>query len=230
MREALQKRPDITLKKMDWGTVRSLPSLLGASLSGDGTVLDNVISIFEKRGYEVCNISELLPELVVSFGHNTKKKPRSVDLERINQGAAVTRALGAFDVGQACVVVGKRAVAVEGAEGTDVMLERVAELREIGRLSKKTGGVMVKAMKPNQNERADLPTIGPGTIDAASRAGLNGIGVEAGKTLIVEKEKTLNLAQELGLFCLWVWRKRKWLNHQQKYILFLGKNPEMHWE
>ncbi len=193
-------RPEISLKKIDLESARTLSALLGKRLSGDNALLDSVIAILEKRGFEVCSIAELLPELVVSDGPNTAKKPKAADLDRIKQGAELTRALGSFDVGQACVLVGRRAVAVEGAEGTDAMLERVAIMREKGRLSKRKGGVLVKAMKPGQNERADLPTIGPTTIEAVYRAGLSGIGAQAGKTLIVEKEKTLKRARELGLF------------------------------
>ena len=193
-------RPELSLQKVDLESARTLTSLLGARLSGDNTLLDGVVAIFEKRGFEVCSIAEYIPELVVSAGPNTAKKPKAADLDRIKQGAALTRALGGFDVGQACVLIGRRAVAVEGAEGTDVMLERVATMREIGRLSKRKGGVLVKAMKPGQNERADLPSIGPATIEAVYRAGLSGIGAQAGKTLIIEKEKTLKRARELGLY------------------------------
>lgn len=193
-------RPVFKVSRMDWGGVRTLPGVLATLLSGDNAILTGVISIFEKRGFEVCNISELLPELVVAMGANTATKPKTADINRIAEGAAVSRALGSFDIGQACVVLGKRAVALEGVEGTDAMLQRVADLRTNGRLPKRKGGVLIKSVKPGQDERADLPAIGPQTIESVHAAGLVGIGVQAGKTLIVQREATLKRARDLGIF------------------------------
>ena len=138
--------------------------------------------------------------MVVLRGANTPLKPSSSDMERIIEGVAVTGAMGRFDIGQGCVVVGKRAVAVEGAEGTDAMLERVSKLRIDGRLPNKRGGVLIKAVKQGQDERADLPAIGPGTIEAVNAAGLTGIGGQAGKTLIIDKEHTIALARKYKIF------------------------------
>jgi DUF1009 family protein len=193
-------RPELKLRKLDWVGIQTLPHLLAALIGGDNAVLTGVISIIEKRGFKVQSIADLLPELTVKSGANTATKPRAADLQRIAEGVDVTRALGRFDIGQGCVVVGQRAVAVEGAEGTDAMLHRIAELRSIGRLPNRRGGVLVKAVKLGQDERADLPAIGPDTVLAVEQAGLLGIGVEAGKTLIIEREKTLQLAREHRIF------------------------------
>ncbi len=194
------RRPDISLRKLDWGTVRTLPEVLGVMLSGDNTVLASVIEIFERRGFPVASMASLLPELLVRPGANGGCKPRKRDVSRLEDGLEVVRELGRFDIGQGAVIVGDRAVAIEAVEGTDAMLERVAQLRRIGRLPAKRGGVLVKGLKPKQDERADLPTIGPKTISNIHAAGLNGVGLEAGKTLIVEREETLRLADQLGVF------------------------------
>ena len=193
-------RPEFKLHKLDWGAIRTLPSLLAAMLGGDNHILSGVISVIEKRGITVCNVAELMPELTVKAGANTATKPKAANKKRIAQGFEVANAMGQFDIGQACVVVGSRAVALEGAEGTDAMLRRVGELREVGRLSKRRGGVLVKVVKPGQDERADLPAIGPDTIRAVHTADLEGIGVQAGKTLMIEKQKTLQMARENDLF------------------------------
>ena len=193
-------RPEFTLKKMDWGTFITLPTLLSAHWSGDNAVLNNVIDIFEKRGFEVCNIAKLIPELAVAEGANTKLTAKKKAKVQIALGAQVCRTLGQFDIGQGCVVIGKRAVAVEGVEGTDAMLERVAELKKQGRLPTIRDGVLVKSLKPNQNKKADLPTIGPNTVQKIFEAGLVGIGVEANNTLIVERVKTIQTANNHGLF------------------------------
>jgi hypothetical protein len=193
-------RPEFKILKMDWGAIRTLAGLLAAMLGGDNHILSGVISTFEKRGITVCNVAELLPELTVEAGANTPSNPKAANKKRIVQGFEVANAMGQFDIGQACVVVGSRAVALEGAEGTDAMLRRVAELREIGRLPKRRGGVLVKVVKPGQDERADLPAIGPDTVRGVSAAGLVGIGVQAGKTLMIEKQNTLKLARDHDIF------------------------------
>ena len=193
-------RPELKLRKMDFGAVRTLPGLLSVLLAGDNSILSGVIGVFEKRGYNVCSIAELAPELLATAGPNTSLKPNRRELDRLLEGVSVTRALGPYDVGQACVVIGKRAVAVEGVEGTDGMLRRIEELRLNGRLPNGKTGVLVKCTKPTQDERADLPTIGPQTVENAHRAMLCGIGIEAGKSIVIERDKTFQLAKQLGIF------------------------------
>ena len=102
-----------------------------------------------------------------------------------------------MDVGQGCVVQQGIVLAVEAIEGTDAMLARAAGLRRPG-----PGGVLVKLVKPGQDRRADLPTLGPRTIDAATRAGLRGIAFEAGGTLFTDRALCIALADAAGLFLL----------------------------
>jgi len=185
---------------MDLGAIRTLPRMLSVLFAGDNSVLSGVMSVFEKRGYRVCGVAELAPELLAKVGPNTTNKPNKKELDRLLTGVAVTHALGPYDVGQACVVNGKRAVAVEGIEGTDGMLKRIEELRSSGRLPDRKTGVLVKCTKPGQDFRADLPTIGPQTIENAHRAQLCGIGIEAHKSIIIDREETLSLAKQHGVF------------------------------
>jgi len=103
-------------------------------------------------------------------------------------------------VGQGAVSVGGRIVALEGVEGTDRMLQRVAELRAEGRISARRRGVLVKLCKPQQDIRADLPTIGQSTIESAAAAGLSGIAVQAGRALLLQREETLKRADTAGIF------------------------------
>ena len=194
------KRPEIGLRKMDWEAIRTFAGMLSSLLAGDNEILSGVIEVFENRGFDVCNLATLLPELFVKEGENGGPRPAKKNIERIRHGAEVTKALGTFDIGQAAVVVGRRVVAVEGVEGTDAMLRRVADLRDIGRLPRKMGGILYKSVKPGQDERADLPTIGPETVRQVFAAGLDGIGVDADKTIMIEREKTLELAQRHRIF------------------------------
>jgi DUF1009 family protein len=100
-------------------------------------------------------------------------------------------------VGQGCVVQQGIVLAVEAIEGTDAMLARAATLARPG-----PGGVLVKMVKPGQDRRADLPTIGPRTIDAAHAAGLRGVAFEAGGTLFTDRTACIEQADQAGLFLL----------------------------
>ena len=110
------------------------------------------------------------------------RRPSPRDRDDIAIGFDYLRAAGPFDVGQAVVVAGKHVLAVEAAEGTDQMLARIAEMRVNGRLRAAAGaGVLVKAAKPTQDRRFDLPSIGPRTVEGVARAGLAGIAVDGGR-------------------------------------------------
>jgi UDP-2,3-diacylglucosamine hydrolase len=94
---------------------------------------------------------------------------------------------------------------VEATEGTDNMLVRVAALRSEGRLTKPRGiGVLVKAPKPGQDRRFDLPAIGPKTIENVTRAGLAGLAVAAGSAIVAEPDKTSAAADNAGIFFIGV--------------------------
>jgi DUF1009 family protein len=109
-----------------------------------------------------------------------------------------------FDVGQAVVVADTRVLAIEAAEGTDRMLARIAELRQGGRIADARRGVLVKAAKRGQDRRVDLPSIGPRTVEGAARAGLAGIAVVSGSTIIAEAGLTGAAADRERLFVIGV--------------------------
>jgi DUF1009 family protein len=148
----------------------------------------------------VVGAHEVVPDLLAIEGAITKAKPKPADHRDLNAAFAAAKAIGALDIGQAAVAIGGRVVAVEGIEGTDGLLARIRTLREHPRLSGKKRGVIVKCAKPGQELRADLPAIGPQTVQAAHEAGLAGIGVEAGHSLILDYEKVRASADALGLF------------------------------
>jgi len=125
----------------------------------------------------------------------TRTGPDAQARADIDRGVAVVRALGAVDVGQGCVVQQGIVLALEAIEGTDAMLARAAKLSRPG-----PGGVLVKLVKPGQDRRADLPTIGPGTVAAAASAGLRGIAFEAGGTILTDRAAMVADAEAAGLF------------------------------
>jgi UDP-2,3-diacylglucosamine hydrolase len=109
--------------------------------------------------------------------------------------------VGAFDIGQAAVIADGHVVAVEASEGTDNMLTRVAQLRSEGRLTKPLGvGVLVKAPKPGQDRRFDLPAIGPKTVENVVRAGLGGLAVAAGSAIVAEPDKVSAAVDRAKIF------------------------------
>ncbi|TYC58619.1 DUF1009 domain-containing protein [Rhodobacterales bacterium] len=197
----VSKRPDFTSILGDFGTLKRLPTIIRALAGGDDSLLTKVIRLFEDEGFRVVGIKDVAPQLLASSGVLGKVQPADADWRDLQLALKATEKLGELDIGQAAVAVGGRVVALEGAEGTDLMLERCADLKRVGRIrAKGRSGVLVKTAKPNQDLRVDLPTVGPRTIDLAVAAGLAGIAVEAQGALIAEKEQTLGRANEAGLF------------------------------
>ena len=143
-----------------------------------------------------------MPDLIAGDGVMTKAETDRRRPQGLAAAFAAAKAIGALDIGQAAIAIGGRAIALEGVEGTDGLLARTRELRSHGRLAGKQRGVIVKCAKPGQELRADLPAIGPLTVAAAHEAGLAGIGVEAGRSLILDYETVCADSDALGLFVI----------------------------
>lgn len=176
--------------------------LATAFAKGDDNLLRVIVSYVEGHGIKVVGAHELMPDLLVPAGLHTRRKPTAADRRDIEAALAAAKAIGALDIGQAAVSIGGRAIALEGIEGTDGLLERVAALRDHGRLAGRKGGVLVKCAKPGQELRADLPTIGLHTVAAAHAAGLNGIATEAEASLALGFGDMVAKADDLGLFII----------------------------
>lgn len=196
----IKRRPQLARIRPSLGLLAIVPSVIMALARGDDGLLKVVTRGLEKRGIKVIGAHEVVPELAAGEGTLTATGPKQSDWRDIEAARQAAKAIGALDIGQAAIAIGGRAIALEGIEGTGGLLERTRELRGHGRLAGKTRGVLVKCAKPGQELRADLPSIGPQTIEAAYAAGLAGIAVEAGRSLILEGPATLSRANELGLF------------------------------
>ncbi len=196
------RRPDLAALRPDLGFWRNLPAILRIiAAGGDDSVLTRVVRFFEAQGFRVVSPGAVAPELIVGSGPLGGVAAPPEAAADVALGFDVVRALGPFDVGQAVVVARGRATAIEGAEGTDAMLARVAEHRSTGDLAeKRVSGVLVKRPKPGQELRVDLPAIGPDTVRRASRAGLAGIAVLAHGVLAVERSALQETADASGLF------------------------------
>ena len=195
-------RPDLANVRFDFGAIKNLPFLLGLGVGGDDQVLSSVVRFLEGKGYRVYGAGEVAPELLAAEGTLGAKAPSPEDRADIEAGFRVVSALGRLDVGQAAVVVKGRVLAVEAAEGTNAMLARCDEMRKGAGRRRGLAGVLVKAPKPGQEERVDLPTIGPETVEMAAQAGLAGIAVAAGRVLIADRDATIAAAGQHGLFLI----------------------------
>jgi DUF1009 family protein len=194
-------RPAIWTIRPDLKTLRLLPRILGIFRGGDDHLLSGVARIFEEHGFRLIGAHEIAPEILMSEGPLGRERPGERDHADIAKGLALLEALSPFDIGQAVVVAGGRVLAVEAAEGTDRMLARIHELRKSGQMAADRG-VLVKAAKHGQDKRVDLPSIGPQTVTSAARAGLSGIAVVAGNTIVAEPEQIAELADREHLFVL----------------------------
>jgi DUF1009 family protein len=159
-----------------------------------------VIKLIEGEGLRVVGAHEIAPDLLATVGPLGAIAPGDDDRRDIARAGEAADALGRLDIGQGAVSIGGRVVATEGLEGTDGMLERVAALRAAGRISPRRRGVLVKLCKPQQDIRADLPAIGVSTVLNAKAAGLAGVAIEAGRSLVLDRGALVKAADENGLF------------------------------
>jgi len=190
-------RPPLMDLRPDAEGARIMARIGRAAFAGDDGLLAAVVRVLGEEGFRVLGAHEVLTEAVGPRGQMGRIAPDAAAMADIERGAAVVRALGQVDVGQACVVQQGVVLAVEAIEGTDAMLVRAAALARPG-----PGGVLVKLVKPGQDRRADLPTIGPATLRAAVSAGLRGVAFEAGGTLLTDRAACITEADGAGIFLL----------------------------
>jgi DUF1009 family protein len=200
-------RPAIRDLRLDWPTVRAMPRIIRSFRGGDDHLLSGVADILGDAGLRIIAVHDVAPEILVPDGVLGRCQPGARDRADIARAFEVLAALGPFDIGQGAVVADNNVLAVEAAEGTDNMLSRLIELRRLGRVTARLGvGVLVKAPKPSQDRRFDLPAIGPRTIEHAARAGLAGVAVAAGSAIIADAAETIAIADRAGIFLAGVGR------------------------
>jgi UDP-2,3-diacylglucosamine hydrolase len=196
-------RPALSEIRLDWGTLRVIGGIWAAFRGGDDHLLSGIGRIFEREGFRLVGLKEIAPDLLMPEGCATRKIPDQAALADISKGREVLRALGPFDIGQAVVVIDGHVVGVEGIEGTNDLLARIAALRAAGRIRARHGrGVLVKAPKSQQDLRFDLPTIGPKTIEGLAAAALAGVAVAAGNTIVADPQAMIETADAAGLFVI----------------------------
>ena len=187
-------RPALSLRALDLPTLRLLPRVVRALRRGDDGALRIVIGILEGAGFQVLGAHEAAPDLLPPAGILTEVNPGPEAAALALLGDRVSAAQGRADLGQAAVLRGGRVAAQEDDAGTDAMLARLAPGQ---------GGQLYKAPKPGQDRRADLPVIGPATVAGAARAGLDGLVIEAGGVMVLDRDRVLRDLDAAGMY-LWV--------------------------
>jgi hypothetical protein len=192
------RRPSLAALRPDWRAAKFIARVGLASLGDDG-LLRAVIKEIESDGFRVLSLENFLADALAPMGVLGAIAPDAVAEADIARGLAVAHALGAFDIGQAVVVQQGMVLGVEAIEGTDALIARCGSQRREG-----GSGVLVKIAKPGQDRRADLPTIGARTVEAVASAGLVGIAVAAGSTLLVDRAAIVDAADRAGIFVVGV--------------------------
>ncbi len=201
------ERPNFSSLKLDAKGVLAVPRVIAAARKGDDALLRAVVDLFEREGFHIVGTSEAAPGLLAPPGQIGRIAPSEESEADIVSAFRIVRAMGALDIGQAAIVCGGLALAVEAAEGTDAMVARIASLPEHFRgTPARRRGVLAKAPKPIQDRKTDLPVIGVQTVQGAAAVGLAGIAVEAGGALILGKRAVIEEADKLGLFLVGVAR------------------------
>jgi hypothetical protein len=194
-------RPELSDLRLDWGALKRLPAILRLFRGGDDHALKGVIKLFEREGFRIVGVDSIAPDLLAWEGAMNAVAFPPDARDDLVFAAKCLADLSAYDCGQALVVWKRRIIAIEAVEGTDAMIDRVAQLRETGRWrASGPSGLLVKAPKTGQDLRADLPAIGPETVAAAARAGLRGLAVASGRVLILDRANVAAQAERAGLF------------------------------
>jgi len=174
----------------DWRLVKLLATL---PYKNTGGLIGGVMKILEEEGIHLGDSTALLKPLLAVAGAMTRRKPSKEECADIAYGRRVANALAGFDVGQSVAICERAAVAVEAMEGTDAMLRRAAGLVNGRRLT------LVKVARRREHLLFDVPVVGLDTIAAMRETGTTALAVEAGRTLMLDREKTIEAAGEAGI-------------------------------
>ncbi|MDL2264034.1 UDP-2,3-diacylglucosamine diphosphatase LpxI [Synergistaceae bacterium OttesenSCG-928-I11] len=165
--------------------------LAGLSSRDDHTLLGGVVRIFEAAGFEVIGYKDILGDLLATSGPIAGRTMNAAEAEDVEYGIGIARVVVPLSFGQSVIVNKKSVVAVEAMEGTDATIVRAGSICK--------AGALVKMMKPGQDARYDVPTVGPQTLNLMARAGLTCLALHAGHTLIMAKGVFMDLAVERGI-------------------------------
>ena len=156
----------------------------------DDTLLSVVVNEYARSGITMAPATDFAPQLLAPAGQLTRRGPTAAEEQDIEFGWTLAKEMGRLDIGQSVAVKGRAVIAVEAVEGTDACIRRAGELCPQG------GFTVVKVAKPQQDMRFDVPTIGLGTIQSLIAAGAKVLAIEAGKTIVVDRDDVVALANQ----------------------------------
>ena len=183
---------EILFKGLKFPDLRAIKLLAKLRNRKDDTIMLAIVEEIEKDGIEVVDQTLYLKPLMPAAGVLTKRRPTEAEEDDIRFGFITAKAMGGMDIGQTVVVKNKAVMAVEAIEGTDACIRRGGSL---GR----GNSIVVKVAKPNQDVRFDVPAVGKTTIESMLESGCTVLAMEAGRTLFVEQQEVLALANKHGL-------------------------------
>jgi len=184
-------KPKFSTLRLDLKGIYYMPGVIKASKLGDAAIIKSIIKILDKEGVKVISSIFFNPELAVKVGTYTKLKPSIEDVKSIKKGIKYFDGLNGLDHIQAIIVKDSKILAVEGRQGTKVMLSKI---------KKKTGGILIKLPKKKQDLRMDLPTIGLKTLKDCKKYGLRGIVLRSKKNIFLDKTKCISFANKNKIF------------------------------
>jgi hypothetical protein len=188
-------RPQIDPERIDAATAPLVPILLDALARGDDGALRAAIGLFEAAGFGVVAAQDLVPELLPPPGLLSAARATALHEEDAARAERVHRILAPADIGQGVILRRGQVLAVEASPGTDFMLRSVRDVA--------AGALFFKAPKRGQDRRADLPVIGPATLERARESRLSAVVVEAGGVMVLRPQDCAQFADAAGLV-LWV--------------------------
>ena len=171
---------------------RMLQLLMSLPDRNDDTVMMMFVQELAKAGIQAFDQTALIKALMPQPGTLSKREPTDAERADMEFGFKIAKDLGRLDIGQTVVVKNQAVMALEAIEGTDACIRRGGELAH-------GGAVVVKTAKPQQDNRFDVPAVGKQTIESMAAVGAKALAIEAGSTLLVEKEQVLALAEEKGI-------------------------------
>ena len=179
---------------------RALALLTSLKSMQTNRILSCLIEEFAKEGLQFQNSALFLDEFFPEKGTLSLRKPTPEEQQTIDYGFGIAKQIAALDIGLTCVVSQQAVIAVEGMEGTDRCIARAGELYKKA-AEKESIVAVVKVARPNQDDRYDLPVIGKTTLKSIHKAGFSILAFEAGKTLVMDLEEVVALANKLNI-CL----------------------------
>lgn len=183
--------------KQIFSSILADPKLLWllASLPQKNTdaLIGAISKVLEREGIELVDSTLFLKPLLVEAGVLSRRKPTERERSDIEYGRRIAREIVRLDLGQTVVVRERACVAIEAMEGTDATIERAGKIAAGG------GLVVVKVCKPNQDMRFDVPVVGRKTVETIERAGATALALDAGRTLLFDREEFLRLADAASI-------------------------------